>query len=252
MIRKLKLIVASTLLMSAHLNAATQLEKVLLPIVIETPIPGAFGSLWSSDVSMYYGGDMPLLVGGTLICHISSCNGEALAPKQVYRQVPIPMAQNAVGKFLYVPPDSLNDLAIYLRVFDISRAATNRGTQIPTIPELTAARTNIELLSVAIASPYRSLVRVYDFDPDPTHSVLVSIFSGDSGEGGLLDRRTVLFRQPADPSQYPGYAELDLSYLAGNVPHVRVEVAPATTGLRFWALASTTNNDTQFVTLTTP
>ena len=85
-----------------------------------------------------------------------------------------------------------------------------------------------------------------------SNAVRVSIFLPSSDHDLLLDTRLVLLRQPADPITYPGYAQLDLSYLADRAQEVRVEVAPATEGLRFWAFVSTTNNQTHHVTLTTP
>ena len=128
----------------------------------------------------------------------------------------------------------------------------DRGTQIPVVPETAALRQRIELLSVAIAPPFRSMLRIYDFDPDSSHAVLVSIFLPGPNHGILLDTRLLPMAQPADPHTFPGYAQLDLSYLADRAREVQVEVAPATDGLRFWAFVSTTNNQTQRVTLSTP
>jgi hypothetical protein len=232
---------------------AAQTQKVLLPVVIEKPIPGAFGSIWSTDVSVLSRGNPSFVIGGVLICHTGQCNfGENLVPNQTYRQPPIPMAAGTLGKFAIVPSDRLQDVTIDLRVVDLSRTSTSRGTHVPVVPESAAARTPIELLAIATGAPFRSLLRIYDFDPDPSHSVLVTAFRDNDGGDLVLDRRTLAFRQPPDPSQYPGYAELDLSYLATTAPEVRIEVAPASDGLRFWAMVSTTNNDTQHVTITSP
>jgi hypothetical protein len=247
-------LVAALALLTPVQAAATVSPKILLPVVIEKPVPGALGSLWSSRVDMYYGGNLLLPdVEGTAICHFDPCIGEGLAAGTTYVNVPVPMSSGAIGKFLYVhPAEALPDLAIYLRVFDISRSDTNRGTQIPVVLETSAARQRIQLLSVAIAPPFRSMLRVYDFDPDSSHAVVVSVFLPSSAHDLLLDTRSIPLRPPADPITFPGYAELDLSYLADRAHEVQVEVAPATDGLRFWAFVSTTNNQTQHVTLTTP
>jgi hypothetical protein len=244
------------LLIALPQQAAAQMQKVLLPVILEKPVPGAFGSLWSSEVTVYNGGNTPLGVGGIYLCHLGTtcAPSEALSPKTTYfTQIPSGTFQvipsgDVVGKFLSVQASSLQDLSVNLRVVDLSRAATDRGTDIPTVRESAAARATVELLAVPSVAPYRSLLRLYDFDPGPGHSVLVKVFSFD----GLIDQRSIIFRQPADRTQFPGYAELDLSYLAPPVGEVRVEVAPSTDGLRFWAMASTTNNDTQHVTITTP
>lgn len=249
-------LVAALALLTPARAAATVSPKILLPVVIERPLPGALGSLWSSQVDMYYGGNIPSpFVEGTAInfCHFDPCLGEGIIFAGTNPNVPVPMTSGSIGKFLYVlPAEALSDLTIYLRVFDISRSDTNRGTQIPVVLETSAARQPIQLLSVAIAPPFRSMLRIYDFDPDSSHAVVVSIFLPSSGHDILLDTRLLPMAQPADPHTYPGYAQLDLSYLADRAHEVRVEVAPATEGLRYWAFVSTTNNQTQHVTLTTP
>jgi hypothetical protein len=247
--------IAALALLTPIQAAVTVSPKILLPVVIENPLPGALGSLWSSRVDMYYGGKLVLpTVEGTAICHFDPCLGlEGLASGTTYVNVPVPMSAGSIGKFLYVrPAEALPDLTIYSRVFDISRADTNRGTQIPVVPETAAFSTPIRLIGVAIAPPFRSMLRIYDFDPDSSHAVLVSIFLPSPGGGILLDRRLLAMAQPADPHTFPGYSQLDLSYLADRAPEVRVEVAPVTEGSRFWAFVSTTNNQTQHVTLTTP
>lgn len=247
--------IAALALLAPVQATATVSQKILLPVVIERPLPGALGSLWSSRVDMYYGGSLLLpFVEGTAICHFDPCLfGQGLPARSTYPNVPVPMISGSIGKFLYVhPAEALPDLEIYLRVFDLSQSDMNRGTQIPVVLETAAARQPIQLLSVAIAPPFRSMLRVYDFDPDNSHTVRVNVFLPSSDHDLLLDSRLIQLRQPADPITYPGYAELDLSYLADRAHEIRVEVAPATDGLRFWAFVSTTNNQTQLVTLSTP
>jgi hypothetical protein len=139
---------------------------------------------------------------------------------------------------------------VHLRVFDISRSATNRGTDVPAIRESEAWTTPIQLLDVPTAPPFRSLLRVYDFDPADGHAVLVNVY----GFGQLETRSVALLPPTIVPNTIssPGYAEYDLSHLGDVGRNVRVEVVPLSAGLRFWAMVSTTNNDTQHVTLTTP
>jgi hypothetical protein len=248
--------IAALALLTPVQAAATVSQKILLPVVIVKPVPGALGSLWSSRVDMYYGGSLllPLVEGTAIPCFFDPCLiGQGLAAGTTYTSVPVPMSSGSIGKFLYVrPAEALPDLAIYVRVFDISRPDTNRGTQIPVVLETAASRQHIQLLSVAIAPPFRSMLRIYDFDPDSSHAVLVRILLPSSDHDLLLDTRSIPLRPPADPITYPGYAELDLSYLADRAQEVRVEIAPATDELRFWAFVSTTNNQTQHVTLITP
>lgn len=249
----IRTLAALVLLTSVQAVAAS--TKILLPVVIATPVPGALGSLWSSEVDLYSSGGSlrGVFVAGTAICHFDPCTGEGIVDKSTYENVPVPMAPGAVGKFLSVfPEEALSDLTISLRVFDESRSVTNRGTTIPVIHESKAARSPVQLLGVAIAPPFRSMLRVYDFDPDDTHVARVSIYLPSSDHDLLLDTRVLALRKTGDAATYPGFAQLDLSYLADRAQKVRVEVAPVTEGLRFWAFVSTTNNQTQHITLETP
>jgi hypothetical protein len=164
----------------------------------------------------------------------------------------VPIAPATTGAFLAVSVTASPDITVHLRVFDISRAATNRGTDVPAVRESQARTTPIQLLDVPTAPPFRSLVRIYDFNPAEGHAVRVNVYKF----GGLIESAELALRpQPEMPntlSTFPGYAQYDLSHLGDLGTNVRVEVVPLLDGLRFWAMASTTNNETQHVTLTTP
>src|SRR5438552_7901983 len=101
-------------------------------------------------------------------------------------------------------------LKVELRVQDLSRQASTRGTEIPVIDETKAAQKAIELLAVPKDPQFRALLRIYDFDPAAGHSAIVRIFRPqDPTKPGdeLLKEITVPFLVPvaADYSGYPGY-----------------------------------------------
>lgn len=245
--RKLAFLLALSL--PLPLLAQPAFEKILLPVVVQNPVAGALGSLWNTELDLFYGGNGPLNVGGIYICHLGTqCAGsEPLEPKTDYRNVAVINSGGNPGAFLVVPVESSRDLAVHLRVFDISRATTNRGTEVPAIRESAAWTTQIQLLDIATAPPFRSLVRIYDFDPSADHSITLNVYAFDR----VVETRTLALL-PASSAAQPGYADFDLSHLASDAPNVRVELIPLSAGLRFWAMASTTNNETQHVTLTTP
>jgi hypothetical protein len=249
-----KLIVVLAFIFSLPLAAQTQMEKILLPVVVQAPVPGAAGSLWNTELDLYYAGNQSLRVDGILICNQDPClDGSDLLERVEYRNVGVFTTAGIAGTFLRIPVTVGHDLAMHLRVFDISRSATNRGTEVPAVHESAAWTTPLQLLDVPTAPPFRSLVRIYDFDPAADHAVAVNIYK----LGGLFETRSVALRPPAQdafpsPELFPGYAEYDLSHLGDLGSNVRVEVVPLSAGPRFWAMASTTNNDTQHVTLTTP
>jgi hypothetical protein len=132
------------------------------------------------------------------------------------------------------------------------------------VREGNALRATAEFLDIPVDSRFRSLLRVYDFDPGDGHEVEVRIFrtpstitfpspSSLAPDQLLLD--TVLqLRNAGLPALYPGYATLSIPDLltVGINDRLRVEVVPLTPLLRYWAFVSVTNNETQHVTVVTP
>jgi hypothetical protein len=246
-----KLLVALAVAFSLPLAAQTQMEKILLPVVVRTPVPGALGSLWSTELDLYYAGNQQLDIDGVAFFCPSLCVNYPLDPKLEQRNVGVRTAAGNIGAFLVIPAAVDRDLSVHLRVFDISRSATNGGTELPAIRESEAWTTPMQLLDVPTAPPFRSLLRIYDFDPAADHAVLVNVYRF----GAAYETRSVELGPPAaapNTIMSPGYAEYDLSHLGDLGSNVRVEIVPLSAGLRFWAMVSTTNNDTQQVTLTTP
>jgi len=247
-----RLAAALVFVFALPLLAQTSMEKILLPVVVQTPVPGALGSLWKTELDLYYAGSQTLSIEGVdVFCPLPVCPAPPLDQRVELRNVVVRTAGGTLSAFLVVPASLDRDLSVHLRVFDISRTATNRGTDIPVIREAEAWTTPIQLLDVPTAPPFRSLVRIYDFDPREDHTVLINVYK----LGVLLETRSVALHPPAtvpNTISSPGYAEYDLSHIGDVGTNVRVEIVPLSAGLRFWAMASTTNNDTQHVTLTTP
>jgi hypothetical protein len=246
-----KLVTALALVFTFPMAAQTSLEKILLPVVVQTPVPGALGSLWKTELDMYYAGNQQLPIDGVdFFCPQTLCLGYPLDPKIEQRNVGVRTAPGTLGAFLVIPAAVDRDLSVHLRVFDISRSATNHGTQLPAIRDSEAWTTPMQLLDVPTAPPFRSLLRIYDFDPAAGHVVTVNVYGP-----GLVETRSVALAPPAvvpNTISSPGYAEYDLSHIGDLGSNVRVEIVPQSAGLRFWAMVSTTNNDTQHVTLTMP
>lgn len=236
----------------AHpLFAQQHVEKLLLPVVVAQPVPGAFGSLWMTQTTFFNKGAAPLFVGGLLSCHFEPCLS-FLPAQTMLTTPPAPPLGVAFGKFLYVDADRKSDLAVNLRVFDISRQATSFGTEVPTVPESEAEIGAVELLGVTATAPFRALVRVYDFDPNDTHFVSVRVLRPGSSADELISSTTLQLKSDPDTLDFPGFGQIDVSAIAPFEKVVRVEIVPVTPGLRFWAMANITNNDTQHVSLVTP
>jgi hypothetical protein len=237
-------------------------ETILLPVVTNNT-PGAFGSMWSSSFSILNRGGAPLLVHGA--APPPPPLGFGLPPQEDF-EVPANQTLSYVpytpvlslgapsGKLLHVDDAHAGDLKVNLRIQDTSRESSTFGTEIPTVRESSAATKAIDLLIVPADDNFRSLVRVYDFEPAAGHAVLVRLYKPtvtltNPATDQLLSETTLNFQVPSDTFNYPGYAQM---YVPSGVSPVRVEIIPLSEGLRFWAFASVTNNATQHVTLVTP
>lgn len=236
-------------------NAQAATSKLLLPIVVPTPVAGAFGSLWTADVTILNLGAQSIAVRGLLQPCPFECINPQLPPRTTTAVSPYTIG-DVPGRFLLVDADRRMDIKVELRVRDLSRQLSTWGTEIPVIDEARAAQETVQLLAVPVDPNFRSLLRVYDFDPAPGHFVVVRVFKPGDGPNPdeLLKEISLPLRVPLGPDEYPGYAQLNISGLV-SLPlsgNLRVEIAPATPGLRFWAFASITSNSTQHITIITP
>lgn len=173
---------------------------------------------------------------------------------------------SAPGGFLYVERGRERDVTISLRAQDVSRQAQTWGTHIPVVPE-SAAFTGEQVLSlvdVPVGVEFRSLLRVYDFDPGEPRRVHLRFYelrsSNTSSNGAAADvllgelLLTVRTDPGLDPLHGPGYGELLLTGLPNLVgrDRIRVEVEAEQPTVRFWGFVSATNNATQHVTVISP
>ena len=241
----------ATLLLATFVAAD---DRVLLPIVVQNPVPGAYGSLWTTHLTLFNRGSAPLQVTGGLVpCHFDPCITPGLPARTTTPVVPR-TAPDVPARFLFVEAGRGGDLDVQLRVQDLSRQAETWGTEIPVVREADASLVPLNLLDLPTAGDFRTLVRIYDFDPAAGRAVMVRLFRPGSGAGEdqLLAEVPLALRVPANTIEYPGYAEIGLWSLGVAAQRVRVEVAPLTPNVRFWAFASITHNATQHVTLVTP
>jgi hypothetical protein len=227
------------------------------------PLPGAHGSLWSSRLLAFNEGDKPieLTIGGDHCAFI--CFGPTfwvIHPEQVLSLDGVWLDRPAGlnGILFYLRNDQARVVRWNLRVFDVSRADTTWGTEIPVISQNEALTGRAQLLDVPLLDGFRSSVRIYSLQEQGAVTAVVRVYSNETGE--RLARVPVTL-SPARPlhtatSSFPaepGFAYIpDLRELAGtDETSVRVEIA-FPPGLKFWTFASVTHNETQHVTIVTP
>jgi hypothetical protein len=218
-------------------------ERILFPVLFDAD--GAFGSKWRSEATV--SNPRPWYVWnyttfGPEPCIEGDC-GRTIPPKDFVKHG----GGYPRGKLLWVPRPEAPDLALALRVRDVSRQAEGFGTQVPVVREKDMVHGSlIQLLDVPLDPRYRVKVRIYMIDPvlAPFLGGAVTIPRGDT----RLDLPFTLTRQ--DARNEPYYAEVDLPQGAVG-ERVRVEIRLPLDAIG-WAFASVTNNETQQVTIVAP
>jgi hypothetical protein len=247
-----------------------QYARVLVPVVIGTPTPGAQGSIWTTDFVITNSAPasasvFPLFLGGVMC---DACTGPALSANSTAR----PFIQTDVpgnrGTFLYVDRGLVTQVAMSLRVRDLSRALETYGTSIPVVQEDRFVARTLTINDIPTSAEFRQTLRIYGLDVADATPVIVRLYgrspaSSDNPYGETVDtllgeRTFMLSTVPSQSSQYPtrpAFLEiggLDILGGAKGFLTTRIDVIPASEGKRLWAFVSVTNNTTQHVTALEP
>lgn len=233
---------------------------LLIPMSVAEPRPGRFGSLWQTEIKMHNSGDKPLQVSVGVDPFGFPYPIATLAPNEV-RTVVINRPAGLQGNpdpvpayIIHVPPEQLRDLAVNVRVFDISRTALTLGTEVPVIRNFAekATRAPLRLLNIPLDPRFRTSLKVYLLDGAIDRGVQLQIIDEDSGTA--LHSRTVYPQLANRFTLGPLYLEVaDVREAFGlSSDRVMIVIAPTHEHQRVWAMSSITNNETQQVTLVTP
>ena len=238
-------------------------ERILLPIYLEVPTPGSNGSIWQTQLWLRNNSANNLTLAPWLcplgaLCIPQFPLTRTLQPHETLIGLPRVLVPNNVARLIYVNSAGAADLSAGLRLNETSRSAVDAGTEIPVVRDAALRKTAIHLHGVPRDTNFRAMLRVYELGVDDAR-FHVSVFEEGSGidAGSLLDEFELRAIAPETGSfrMHPAYAESALTLStppASRPPTVRVDVEPLTTGSRYWAFVSITNNDTQRVTLVTP
>lgn len=239
------------------------LQKMLLPVVA-TERSGAHGSVWRHELSISNPTDEAIIVGGIdPHCGIAPCAFPVIPPGSTIFPLLVGPYGSVPAVFLNVESSRSRDLAVQLRIRDLSRHHWSWGTEVPTVLEDEAFTSAFNLLDVPLGQRFRVLLRVYEFMASGSADVLLRFYDLDpelrvprSATSDVLLYETTIrtVAMPMRESDAPGYAELLLDAvpeLAGE-HRLRISIEPVDPQRGFWAMASVTNNETQHVTLITP
>jgi hypothetical protein len=254
--------------LTAPLYGQTDLDaRVLVPVFTVDPLPGANGSSWTTDLWLSNGGtETESVFGVSWDCLLPECGflPAPIEPGRTFRPELLGADGALHGALLYVSTASGADVHGGLRFRDLSRQASTWGTELPLPREADFHAGAFSLVDVPVDPGFRQTLRIYEIEMPQFASVRVRTFrldpdrsqpTGDSDE--LLGETIVPLQYPdlGGVPLHPGYAEVtDLSTLAplGDAQRVRLEIAPATPGLRLWAFVTVIHNETQHATVITP
>jgi hypothetical protein len=242
-------------------------ERILVPILILTATPGAFGSLWQTTLIGRNEGDVDATVSDQPAAPCTLCLPKG--PRSTFFLRADVQNPNA-GKFFYVSSAAAAAVNLSLRVQDISRQAQTWGTAIPVVRQRDTFTGKLELLDLPVDSRFRIALRVYDFEFPDNRQVRLRIYPVQSSIAvvdTVLTLATNLpeanFPYPDNPATamigdlviaYPQIANIGQpgDFDPSGQRRLRMEIDPVTPGTRFWAFASITNDDTQHVTVVAP
>lgn len=226
-------------------------SRVLIPIAIHDELHGAYGSIWITEFVVRNSSSRDIWLQEIPYC-TQVCKGVRAGATGPFSLEPL---FQGAPVFLFMADDDLESLSFNLRTRDISRASSGWGTELPVIrsDELLSGR--VDLLNIPIDSRYRQALRIFGGDEDfEGAQIRVRIFSLP-GEELLVDTVTSLGGVPKGSSTPPFAFFL---FLANDFPQlqqhpaVRIQLDAFDPELRYWALVTVGNNETQQVTTITP
>lgn len=233
-------------------------DKILVPVVADHA-PGAFGSIWSTELVGRNDNDRNIVVAQyfpEVVAGETPLPWRGGDPKSTFRPV---LVSNGAA-FLYHEhiDESPNNkpLAFSLRVRDLSRQADSWGTEVPLVRSEDAfVARPMDMMNIPFEPESRITLRIYDFDGQIGGKVPVVIRNNESdavlGSTILSLAEGPLQNAPA----VPGLVVLDVKPLVTNasgVERIRIQVGDLNLSKRLWALVSITDLETQQVTIVTP
>jgi len=271
---KIQLILALALA-TFDMRAATgdAFERLLFPLVVEDH-PGAYGTVWTTEATVRNESDAPLEIFTSeclFRCPFAECIVTICLPFQATpphgRFTESLLGRGEIGSvsnpatLLYVPATASANVVASLRLIEETRRANDFGIEIPVVRESGLFTTVLWLPDVPMPAGSRTHLRIYGVEsPDGGARLRVRAYPGEQSSA-TLDVIVDLSSSNVPPTPGPGdYRPMQPSYLLMILPPelttnalpLRVRIDPVTPGLKFWAMASVTSNDTQHVTLVTP
>ncbi|HEY0590209.1 MAG TPA: hypothetical protein VGF40_00465 [Thermoanaerobaculia bacterium] len=246
----------------------SSVERLLVPVQVAEPLPGGYGSLWTSVLFARNNSNAVIRVEGVWgNCQIPLCPPEGIVPPEKSVTLEPIGASDRLGALLRVDRAQLQNLAFSLRVRDMSRQNLTWGTEVPVVREREFRSDAVTLVGIPVSSDFRTTLRIYELEGTEGVAVRLRLFGIVPSIVGieplnpltdaLLAEHVVTLR-PAlfnDVGRSPGYLEIsDVATLAGTHTFelLTLEMSPVDPTVSLWSFASVVHNVTQHLTVITP
>jgi hypothetical protein len=251
------------LLASSAFAADAATDRILLPVFFSSA--GSYGSRWVTEVVAYNASESDLSYSYPLFEQAPFCTcipGTGILSRHS-RNALQGFQQSSTGLWIEIPKAAgPEDVQWSARIRDTTREAASAGTEIPLVRQSDFYSTVVALPRVMTDQRFRSALRVYGArDAGDGDVVLMRIYDARNTFQALVDTSLILHAEPVQPSsafylpprpEFAMIGDLVAAYpQLASVPEIAIELRPAGTS-PIWAFVSTTNNDTQQVTLVTP
>jgi hypothetical protein len=245
---------------TTSLVAQGSYDRFLVPIATARGTSGALSSSWVALTWIKNDSGLTLDFDVPRGC-VFECLPQALQPNET-RGIELSEPPDNPGFIMHIQQPT-DRVWFYSRVYDQTRQSQTYGTEVPIVRENAFYDRTFVLPVIPTDQRFRVLLRIYDIDGRSDGVVTVRALDPNGPTvWGSID---VTLQRPATavtPSQNkPSYAQISLpgafpSILnSSGVPkasELNIEITPKTSGLRVWAFASVTHNETQHVTTVTP
>jgi hypothetical protein len=233
--------------------------EALVPIVVaQRSTPGAYGSLWASELWIHNSGTTAVnsiqLGEGFAPCPPNETCGPTAPAGQTKQAFPHAFSTADRGALLMIPADRIDDLTLSSRVLELSRRAQPNGIDVPVVWEDEYLTGTTMLLAVPQNADSRIALRVFDPRRIQGSALNIEFLRPD----GTVVASTTL--RPGDNTELripvPSYATIN--DLATSIPallaedRIDIRITPLTPNLEYWVYAAITDRDTQHVLLVTP
>ena len=249
----------------------SQMERILVPIVTTADAQGLNGARFGSAFD-FVNFVTPLHYFPRYTAGVAAI-GEALPPDYQFPFLGAGAAPSRIGRLLFVDPSASTAFEAELTSWTGDEGAVYR-TRLPVVHERDFRIGTAEIIGVhsdylysndpacRTATPqYRHTLRVYDVDARGDASVTVRVYYDALRPSYLVRELTLpLVSREGTDASFPAYAEIPLEEFCNpfscHTPcrggELRVEIEPVTSGLRYWAMVSATDNVTAQVSLAYP